>query len=369
MSNKSKNASTYSREDSSLFRGIGVLFLLLHHMLYATYPFTLRLLKPYPIVLPRFVALGKICVYIFLFLSGYGLYCSYGKRLKDTSSPIKETFKFEAIHFLKFYQMFWIIYLIFVPLGVYFDRAPMTLYNHSIWHLLIDFLGVSHIFGTRTALPTWWYNGVLLLYYALMPLVYMILKKSPKWISLLVLVLAIAASSLLPGNTRIQTFVVYAIPFLLGMYGAHFNVMVLMRSFLAGSTGKRIARFFLYAILLAVFAYIRVKFLMKIVLPHRYDWIPLLLLAFLADEYFPKNLGFSHFLQTLGAHSGNIYLFHAFIYSLYFTPFVYSLEYAPFVYVFGLLLFLAISILLEKVKELIGYNRVFKKWTDRISSL
>lgn len=84
-------------------------------------------------------SLSGICVGMFTFLSGYGLYISYNKNIK-----YKEIFK----KISKLYINYWIIILIFFPIGLYMGiykfeikefilnlLALRTSYNHPAWFL------------------------------------------------------------------------------------------------------------------------------------------------------------------------------------------------------------------------------------------
>lgn len=86
---------------------------------------------------------GGICVSIFLFLSGYGIYISNTKKanlsFKDTINRVK-----------KIYINYWIVFIIFIPIGfIFFERAIdlkefvlnifaiETTYNEEWWFLRI----------------------------------------------------------------------------------------------------------------------------------------------------------------------------------------------------------------------------------------
>lgn len=362
------NTSTYSRKDTNVLKGIGVLLLMMHHCLNKKYPFTLVLLKEPHAYLPYITDMAKVCVFIFLFTSGLGMFRSFEKKLSAEGKPVKSTLRFELSHFIKFYQMFWFIYLIFVPLGTAFGRDPGAIYRHKTAYFLYDFFGISYIAKKVLFIPTWWYNSILLMCYLLMPLFFLFLRKLPKVVNAIVLGITIAVSLTLP-YVREQSYVIYFVPFFLGMIAARYNIMESMRKALSRNTVQKILKLLILLVLLTAFICVRLTLMKKAKYNYELDWIPAVLIALLADGYLPKETVVSRFLQTLGSHSGNIYLFHGFIYSLYFSKFFYSFEYAPLVYIFGIFLFLGVSKLFDVIKDAIGYNAAFKRLIDKVNGV
>lgn len=69
----------------------------------------------------------------------------------------------------------------------------------------------------------------------------------------------------------------------------------------------------------------------------------------------------NRFLKFVGNHSFNIFLFHTFIYGMYFREFIYSLKHPLLIWLSLLLMCLNISVLIEKLKlVLVNYylNRI-----------
>lgn len=124
-----------TKDYSEMVKGIAVLMMILHH------------LWGFPEKIPELhlshleVQVGaacKICVSIFMFLSGYGLYYTFGK--KGTIRVLHRV--------LNVYKRFWQVFLIFVPVGFLFLSKPFVWqeffsnlfclkfsYNHEWWFL------------------------------------------------------------------------------------------------------------------------------------------------------------------------------------------------------------------------------------------
>ena len=62
--------------------------------------------------------------------------------------------------------------------------------------------------------------------------------------------------------------------------------------------------------------------------------------------------------EFIGRHSGNIFMFHTFIYAFYFSGLIYSLWYPPLIYIALLVVCLLISVGLEELKKLTRYNKL-----------
>lgn len=63
-------------------------------------------------------------------------------------------------------------------------------------------------------------------------------------------------------------------------------------------------------------------------------------------------------LEFIGIHSGNIFMLHTFIYSYYFSRIIYAPYYPILILLSLLLISLAISFGLEKLKALLEYKRL-----------
>ena len=69
-------------------------------------------------------------------------------------------------------------------------------------------------------------------------------------------------------------------------------------------------------------------------------------------------------LENLGKHSGAIFMFHTFIFSLYFKDFIYWFKYPPIIFLVLTVICYVIAIGLEYLKKLIRYDKLVKKVTQ-----
>ncbi len=171
------SVSAFSKRDTSVCKGAALILLLTHHLYGGTLP------APMPLLggdLPRVAAtLSKVCVSIFMLLSGYGL-CRSFERRGGESAP-----RFTLRHLMGLMRPYWLIYVLFTLLSIFFGRpgfTPAEVYGTGIrgaCQAVIDFLGLWPLFGTYSMCQTWWYMEAAIVMYALFPAIYWAVKKAP----------------------------------------------------------------------------------------------------------------------------------------------------------------------------------------------
>lgn len=162
---------TFDRDDTKVMKGIAILLMLMHHLwafperVFVNDGFTDTFAvfgEYWYYYLGRF---GKICVSMFLFLSGYGL------------MKTKQTGKLDLIGKVKgLYQTYWKVFVIFIPIAfLLFSNQPAyckdtgiySRYNtYSNRDMLTNFLGLSSSYN-----PEWWFFRTYLVALFTFPLV------------------------------------------------------------------------------------------------------------------------------------------------------------------------------------------------------
>lgn len=66
-------------------------------------------------------------------------------------------------------------------------------------------------------------------------------------------------------------------------------------------------------------------------------------------------------LEKLGTHSGSIFMFHTFIYSMYFEKFIYWFQYPPLIFIVLTVICFAVAAGLEALKKLVRYDKLMQK--------
>jgi len=336
---KSGNKINYSLslQDSMLIKGVAICFMLWHHLFYEH--------PEYGKIVQYSAFFGKVCIAMFLFVSAYGLTIQFSKinvfRLE--ASVGKETLKFIAKRLLKLYVNYWVIFLIFLPLGIlFFNKSLQISYgiqgNH-VYHLILDFFGMQ---GSESYNSTWWFYQLIIMLYLLFPLLYIAVKK---WnIAILVLFFVILGSHYL----KIPIIHDWLFPFALGISCA-------LNSDRITSFINRINKMILIgciSILFLFIVYIRlvnwrtggsgVDGLFTLV------WIMILVLT-VRDVKIVTPV-----LKYLGKHSMNIFMVHTFIFYYFYPDFIYSFRYPVLIFIILISCSLGISILIEYCKKIMG---------------
>ncbi len=201
-----------SSNDSLILKGIAICAMLRHHL------FTTAEYGNFVLFLG---GLGKVCVAIFLFASGYGLYVQYNKlNVSPTKDGAKVSFMFLIKRFIKFYVNYWVVFIIFVPIGVFvFGRTLNQPYGESVnlfKRFIYDVLGVQ---GFSSYNITWWFNKLIIILYLLFPLMFFLIKRFP-WMTLLVLLVVLRFGNHFAWINANTDLSVWLLPFGLGMFWA-----------------------------------------------------------------------------------------------------------------------------------------------------
>ena len=183
-----QNRMRFDIRQTNIAKGVALLMLLWHHLFYSSAEYyqrftTMHLYKGIPIesTLSNYC---KVCVAVFLLLSGYGLYMSwqsYEKKVIASKGKftIGHQLLFVKNHLLKLMFNYWFIYILFVPLSVFFGTPFWEIYKGNFLYGLVDFLGLANLFKTPSMNGTWWFMSVIILFYLLFPLMMFIVKRSP----------------------------------------------------------------------------------------------------------------------------------------------------------------------------------------------
>ena len=125
----------YSKNDTMIAKGFAAILLLIHHLFYTTdYAFSSFLFSREGWV--NLAKISKVCVAMFLILSGYGLAKSFEKHQLSSFSFVKR-------HLLKVYTGFWMIFaLSLIPLCfAYKGKTFGSTWGGGI-QFIEDFLGI-----------------------------------------------------------------------------------------------------------------------------------------------------------------------------------------------------------------------------------
>lgn len=364
MIDENVNIFALSKQDTSVMKGVAIIAMLCHHVYIcqpewvATYPYWLTILG----------VLGKVCVAIFLFCSGYGLATQYEKILCKTSDIKDKFYKtiiFQFKRFMKFYSAYWFVFIIFVPITIFFfDRPLSAAYGENanvLKRLFFDILGVQ---GFQTYNITWWFNKLIILFYLSFPILFITIKKT-KWVGLLCSFVLMRLANQL-GNVNYYDMMLWQFPFVLGIG------WVLYQEKVAKWSNWIEKHFGLITIGVSLLLLLGILQRLYNIVPFgnitgvRFDGFLCLLLALCVVLIFKKMKYTYMVLSFLGKHSINIYLIHTFL-NYYWEPIHYFLQTNKICRFMGLnmwillLVCLLLSIILEFMKEKLYWNKLTNK--------
>ena len=365
----------FTKEHTMQMKGIAIIILLFHHCFlnaqrWATVPYeklaTTKGWGYYPISFAPFsshtiqylASFSKICVAMFVFMTGYGMWVSYESQKKKTtmSNYIKKRMVTLMTGFL---IIFVVTEILAIPTGRFIE-----VYGHdfrSVVYMIIDALGLAKLLGTPLFCLTWWYMSLAIVLIMIFPFVHSIMEKY-QWV-------VVVASIIVPracGFGQSTDLFRYLLAYTLGMYFAQHDLLARIKErFMEQNMARKLLSLIVSLIGLAVIikcrqnAWIGWKYLdfwdgfaAMYVIVISYIYI-------LNGKWIVKGLGF------LGKHSMNIFLIHSFYRDVFFHEFTYSFYYAWLDYIVLMAISLVTSMVLEWFKKLIRYEK-FIDWVKRL---
>lgn len=293
---------------------------------------------------------------MFLFCSAYGLASQY-VHAKSVLSDVR----FILRRLNKFYLNYWVVFIIFVPISIFFFHRPLSVaygeHVNIIQRLIYDLLGMQ---GTSSYNITWWFNKLIIIMYLLFPLLYRLVRFKP-WLALLGGLALMRLSSHVPYNpVHVCTWL---FPFVLGIVWKCYE-----------TKGRYLQEFFEKHKSIAVFSSLCI--LLAMIVLRMYSPLDYDLDGFLSCSIalcvitIIRHLRYTTMaLAFLGKHSMNIYMTHTFIYSYWGGGWLYACYWLRKGgnFLICLLICVVISIVLEYIKQEMGLYKLVNRVNDIIN--
>lgn len=155
----------FSKEDTKAVKGIAIIFMLYHHLFAfperagsAWSSFFYVSGEPIAYLIGNF---GRICVAIFMFMAGYGMWLACDEQ-NDITGVIKRRIK-------NLYFTYWKVFLIFIPLCLIACGSQMP---KDILILLKNFFGIR-----ITYVGEWWFIQAYVLLLIIFPFIWILFRK------------------------------------------------------------------------------------------------------------------------------------------------------------------------------------------------
>lgn len=348
----------FSKHETAKVKGIAILLLLFHHMFYNVERVQnsgMQFVFLEPDIIQPIAVSARICVWLFIFVSAYGLTYQYTNRKEENA------LSFIIKRWIALMKTYWIVYVIVFVMYWIVKGNVIELYENSPIRIVLDFMGWSDFFGSKMILGVWWYMCFAQILIAFIPFVCCFCEKLG-WSSCIVVFVAL---QYLPdgiksanGGRYSNYFLVVTVAVLCVQNKIFDKILKKSHSSMKQGIGLMITLFTIVVLLM-----------LKLRLTDIDDWqinsfisaIVTFLICFVTSKYCTNRI-LTKILCFLGKHSGNMFMLHAFFYT-FLPEIIYFSKSAIISYLTLLAVSLGFSVILEMIKKVIGYNEGFQKLT------
>ena len=327
-----------SKSDTTGIKGIAILFMFWHHLFLNT--------TEYGLLTQSLAVFFKVCVALFLFVSGYGLTKQYA-GLEDRNARTTILFLFRR--FVNFFLPFWFCFVLVIAVGNLFgytfhDAYPAT--RNTLKCVILDFFGQM---GYNSYLKPWWFNKMIIQLYLVFPILYLIqYNRLTVTIGLIAITFVQIYAKSIPGN--VFFIVEGGLPsFYLGMLSARFKVVPEMKNRITSITLGFIA------VLVGVFLSITLIRIVKN--PYQAVLIRALLALCIVVAFKSFESDNTNFLSFVGKYSAIMYLTHVLLIIL-LPEIVFYSNVSLLVFVFFALVCIVVAMAIDWLQKTLRYDKL-----------
>jgi len=374
-----KNEEQFSKLDTKIIKGLAIVLMLMHHLW--AFPKRIGYVKFASLFqflgrssLSIFANFGNICISLFFFVGGYGIYVKSKRDDFNILNNIK-----------KLYIKYWKVFLVFIPIGFIFFSHQIKYCNETYiyqvfanfrWNdVLNNFLGFASSYNYE-----WWFFGEYIIAIITFPFIKKLFENKSTVTNLFIIfIMMILTYNIFPvigeyGKFKLNENILYRtifcqkMPYVscfwLGILFAKDNLLIKLR--------KKINDVVKFNILIDILGIAIIIYLRQFVIGNILDilYVPFLIVFFL--DFIKYFYGLGKTFKILGNHSANMWLIHTF-YCYYFGFFVKIVTFfkSPILCLLVLILLsLGSSVVVDFLWELIlkGGNtikKMFSEWLKR----
>lgn len=335
----------FTIKDTNYSKGVAMCLMIIHHLFFNVTNMGVNVNNME--MWQNIGILSKVCVAIFLILSGYGIDKSIKNGYKIT--------EFYKKRFLKLYTNYWVTISISFIVGFlfFYDKFIMLLGNYALFKIVYNYTGLQLITGYAGYNGAWWFMTVIIILYLLYPFIDILIKKYNYFF------LAFATICLFPEILRfdllnLKWIAFWFFPFILGIFISR-NDMFKQFNIILDSNIWRYITIMMIILLFVIIIPVRLRLGMTYS-GYALDTLFALLIIIADYLYLSKIKILDKFLVCVGKYSMDMFLIHGFITTLYTAEFIYSLKYPILMITVVLIISLCISILLSKIKKILKIN-------------
>ena len=359
--------SSFSVQDTFAVKGIAILMMYIHHNFLSPARWGKSFVDFWPLTEKLTVNVAvffKICVSLFVFLSAYGLTIKYKEWINRNNKTANSlNFFFVANRLYKLELNFWFIFVLALLYSnvMGFGHFAKTYGSGGGAYLkcIIDGLGLAYLFKMPSFNATWWYMSLAVLIIILFPVLFFCYKHIGCIIVVVSWLLPIAMNLPVKGDD----FYRYLPCMFIGIWMADSSLLSLIYNKLKEmSVRKRymlLSGSFVVIVLMAIFSMYCRKYLGNYSVPLFNAILAVLIVVWVYSAL--NNNDLWTVLAFLGKHSMNMFMTHTFLRAYWYHDFIYSFKYAWLDTLVLLVITLLLSIVIEKVKDISGYNRIVNR--------
>lgn len=367
------NKNAFSKTDTLIVKGLAIVLMLYHHcFLKSAVDVYGNAINFFPVSQDVAVAICysfKLCVGMFAFLTGYGLFCSYSKSQHNA----QQNTKWVCTRLVKTMSGFWFVFVFTFVITLLIDGYPIERYFKSgafsvkgFVYVLLDFLGLAKLFDTPSLIGTWWYMSAAIVFIVIFPFLYALCKKFG-YIPVMLLASFVPRfiGTGFPGDKNVFSFF---LAFLAGMCFSQNNIFEKLNNIKLAKNEhvSNVLTFLIYIAVLVAMVVLTNQVKRKTLWELHFSISAIIVVCFCKRFIAPIPVVRNAFYY-IGKHSMNIYLIHTFYRYVYLSNFIYSMRWSVLIHLVLLLMSLATSIVLEQVKRLVKYNALVDKFVYKIN--
>lgn len=354
---------TFDKSDSQALKGVAILMMLFHHCYYTKDRF-----EQYDVSFSPFgmdmamniAAFFKICVALFVFISGYGITVSI-QKCSGSRTAIRKNI---AGRYISLMGGFWFVYVLSCISVAIIKPSMFGVYNNRknpaafIFNALLDALGLSNLFNTPTLNSTWWYMSFALIIVAVIPIFIEIYKRYGA-VSLLIISFFLRYAYTRENFEMTRYFTILS----LGIICADKNYMgrIKQAKWVKNKTLDYILKLVVYTVILYLMYYIRIRDRISGNITEIRDGLVPLYVIFYCYIILFELKPLKKFLEFMGKHSMNIFLTHTFIRLYFFGDFIYSFKNAYLIVFVLWITSLALALAIHGLQKLVKFDQLLAK--------
>lgn len=176
----SNKQNVFSSDDSMKIKGIAIVLMMFHHCFGSADRFEAYTISFFPFSTEQFIRIAssfKICVSLFAFITAYGLTQSLKASSKDFN-----LYQWYGKRFFKLFSGYWFAVILMSIICEIFGHYTSNIFFQEgfvrgTFYFLLQFFGLSSIFGTPMLIGTWWYMGAAVVFVLAIPLIWKIARE------------------------------------------------------------------------------------------------------------------------------------------------------------------------------------------------